>query len=410
MNQAHSPALRAGAILVAAVLALGACGRGETSSSGGSQAPGVTDTTVKIGASYALSGPLAANGTAAMNGAKSYFDAINAAGGVKMSDGKTRKIEVVQYDDGYDPARAVQNYRKLTTQDNVFALFQTFGTAPNLAIMDSANSEKVPQLFVHSGAAVFSQDQKAKPYTVGWQPTYETEGAAYAKFLTARDQDLTVAVISQNDDLGKAFVNGFTSGIGGSKVKIVAQETYEATDPTLDSQITKLAASKADVLFSAIAIPKLTAGALSKAAELGWNPEHLLVSLVSSVDQVIKPSGLDGSHGIYSTAFVKAADDQQWAADKDVQDYIARMKTSAPGADPTVPNAAWGYGAAATLVKALQETKDITRDGLVQTVQHLTGSVPLLLPGLELHASLTGPPLDRLHVQQFKDGKWSLIE
>ncbi|GII29164.1 ABC transporter substrate-binding protein [Planotetraspora mira] len=409
MNQAQSRVLRAGVLLAAAVLSLAACGRGGTSSSG-SQTPGITDTTVKIGASYALSGPLAANGTAAMNGAKSYFDAINAQGGVKMSDGKTRKIEVVKYDDGYDPARAVQNYKKLTTQDNVFALFQTFGTAPNLAIMDSANAEKVPQLFVHSGAAVFSQDQQAKPYTVGWQPTYETEGAAYAKFLTAQDKDVTVAVISQNDDLGKAFVNGFTSGIAGSKVKIVAQETYQATDPTLDSQVTKLAASKADVLFSAIAIPKLTAGALSKAAELGWNPEHLLVSLVSSVDQVIKPSGLDGSHGIYSTAFVKAADDQQWATDKDVQDYIARMKTSAPGADPTVPNAAWGYGAAATLVKALQETKTVTRDGLVQEIQSLSGAVPLLLPGLELHASLDGPPIKELHVQQFKDGKWSLVD
>lgn len=410
MKRPQSRALRLGISIFAAALLVSACGRGETSSGTGDAAPGVTDSTVKIGSSYPLSGPLAANGTAAMSAAKSYFDAVNDDGGVKMADGKTRKIDFVYYDDGYDPARTVQNYKKLTTQDNVFALFQTFGTSPNLSIMDSANADKVPQLFVHSGAAVFSEDQEANPFTVGWSPTYETEGAAFADFLKKRDEPVTVAIISQNDDLGEAFVSGFKDGIDGSQVKVVGEQTYEATDPTLDSQVSQLASTKADVLLSAVAIPKLTAGAMSKAQQLGWDPEHLLVSLVSSTDQVVKPSGLDGSTGIYSTAFLKAADDPQWADDEDVMEYVARMKASAPNADPTIPNAAWGYASAASLVQALEEMKEVSRESLMDEVHNISGTVPLMLPGLELKGSMTEPALQELHVQQFKDGTWATVD
>lgn len=410
MRNPPSRALRLGVGVFAAACLLSACGRGEGSSGTGSDAPGVTDSTVKIGSSYPLSGPLAANGTAAMSAAKSYFDAINEEGGVEMADGKTRKIEFVYYDDGYDPARTVQNYKKLTTQDDVFTLFQTFGTSPNLSIMESANAEEVPQLFVHSGAAVFSEDQEANPYTVGWQPTYETEGAAFADFLKQRDQPVTVAIIAQNDDLGEAFVSGFKDNISGSQVKVVGEQTYEATDPTLDSQVSKLASTKADVLFSAVAIPKLTAGALSKTQQLGWNPEHLLVSLVSSTDQVVKPSGLDGSTGIYSTAFLKAADDPQWADDEEVTEYVARMKASAPKADPTIPNATWGYGAAATLVKTLEEMEEVNRESLMDEVHNISGTVPLMLPGLQLKSSMTAPPLQQLHIQQFKNGAWATVD
>ncbi len=410
MRRAHST-LRLGAALASAALALTACGaRGDSSSGEGSDAPGITDSKVVIGSSYPLSGPLAANGTAAMGGAKSYIDSVNAKGGVKMSDGKTRKIDFTYYDDGYDPARTVQNYKKLTTRDNVFALLQTFGTAPNLAIRGSANTDEVPQVFVHSGAAEFSTDQEKNPWTVGWQPTYESEGKALAEFLAARDQKTTVAVISQNDDLGEAFVNGFKDGIKGSQVSIVGQQTYEPTDPSLDSQVSKLAATKADVLFSAVAIPKLTAGAMAKAKQIGWDPEHLLVSLVSSTKLVVQPSGLDGSGGIYSTAFLKAADDPQWKQDQEVTDYVAQMKKSASDSDPTIPNATWGYAAAATLVKALEETDEISRKGLMDAVHSISGTVPLLLPGLELKGSMTAPALQDLNVQQFSKGAWAPVK
>ena len=402
--------IRLGAALIVATMSLTACGaRGDSSSGTGADAPGITDSSVAIGSSYPLSGPLAANGTAAMGGAKSYIDSVNAKGGVKMSDGKTRKIDFTYYDDGYDPARTVQNYKKLTTRDNVFALLQTFGTAPNLAIRGSANTDEVPQVFVHSGAAEFSKDQAKNPWTVGWQPTYESEGGALAQFLVNRDKKTTVAVISQNDDLGKAFVSGFEDAIKGSQVSIVGRQTYEPTDPSLDSQVSKLAGTKADVLFSAVAIPKLTAGAMAKAQQIGWSPEHLLVSLVSSTKLVVEPSGLDGSGGIYSTAFLKAADDPQWQDDAEVQAYVAQMKKSAPDADPTIPNATWGYASAATLVKALEETKDLSRQGLMDTVHGISGTVPLLLPGLELKGSTTAPALQKLNVQQFSQGAWAPV-
>lgn len=408
MRRTQSRALRLTILVFAAALLLSAC-RGGGASGQGTDAPGVSDSQITIGSSYPLSGPLAANGTAAMGAAKAYFDAVNQQGGVEMADGQTRKINFIYYDDGYDPARTVQNYQKLTTQDNVFALFQTFGTAPNLAIMESANGDQVPQLFVHSGAAVFSRDQEENPYTIGWQPTYETEGATFGEFLAARNEPVTVAIISQNDDLGEAYVSGFKKAIQGSQVKVVGEETYEATDPTLDSQVSKLSATNADVLFSAVAIPKLAAGALSKSQQLGWSPEHMLVSLVSSTDQVINPSGLDGSSGIYSTAFLKAADDPQWAQDQDVQEYVDRMRKSAPRADYKIPNATWGYGAAATLVKALEESEEVSRDSLMDAVHNISGTVPLMLPGLELEGSMTAPPLQELHIQQFQEDAWQPV-
>jgi branched-chain amino acid transport system substrate-binding protein len=405
MKHRHARALRSAAALVAATALLAGCGgRGDS----GSETPGVTDDTITIGSSYPLSGPLAANGTAAMTAAKAYFDAVNAEGGVTMADGKTRKIDFTYYDDGYDPAKAVQNYQKLTTQDDAFALFQTFGTAPNLAMMKQANAQEVPQLFVHSGASVFSAGQDEFPWTVGWQPTYETEGVAFGDFLTARDEPVKVAVIAQNDDLGEAFVNGFKDAIDGSQVTIVGEQTYEPSDPTLDSQVSQLASTDADVLFQAVAIPKLAAGAMTKADELGWKPENLLVSLVSSTDQVVKPSGLDGSTGIFSTAFLKAADDPQWADDEDVQQYVDRVEATDSSVDPTVPNATWGYAAAATLVQALEES-DPTRDSLMDAIRGVSGSVPLMLPGLELAPSSTTPALQDVNVQEFKDGAWSEV-
>lgn len=396
---------RTAAVGLVASLALAGCGREDDAAA----APGVTDSTIKVGTTVPLSGPLSANGTAALGGVKAYFGAVNDAGGVKLADGTKRKLELVHYDDGYDPARAVQNYQKLVNQNQVFALLQTFGTPSNIALMSNATRDKVPQLFVHSGASVFSADQKKNAWTIGWQPTYESEGEAYAKHLVEQDKPVRVAALSQNDDLGKAFLNGFTAGIKGSQVKIVARQTYEPSDPTLDSQIRNLAASKADVLFSAVAIPKLQAGALEKAREIGWSPTVMLISLVSSIKQVITPSG--ATEGLLSTAFVKGADDPQWKSDPDVREYLARMKQHSPGADPTIPNAEWGYGSAATFVKALEGMQEVSRDGLMASVDRLSGDVPLLLPGVTLDGSATdAPPVHGFRIQEFRDGRWNLLE
>jgi len=402
-------------LLLVGSLAMTACGRSASDNKSGSgtgaSAPGISSDTVTIGSSYPLSGALAANGTAAQAGAQAYFNSINDAGGVTFSDGAKRKINFVNYDDGYDPARAVQNYQKLVNQDHVFALMQTFGTAPNLAIMPSANRDQVPQLFPYSGAAVFSENQKASPWTIGLLPTYQAEGTAYAKYLVAQGKPLTVAVLSQADDLGKAYVQGLEAGIAGSQVQITARQTYAATDPTVDSQVTNLAATKPDVFFTAVAIPKLEVSALKKAAEIGWNPTIGMLSIANGINQVVKPAGLTGSDRLFTAGSIKVADDPQWANDKAVTTYLAQMKKTNASADPTLSNAEWGYAAAASLVKALQGMKEISRSGLMQAVHGLSGyAAPLLLPDTTLDGSALNTPLVKsLQLQKFTNGSWQQL-
>lgn len=404
------------AALVLSALVTTACGaRGaSTGTSGGSAggaAPGITDTEVKIGGTFPLSGPLAANGTAASGGVKAYLESVNEAGGVQMGDGKTRKVTLVTYDDGYDPAKAVQNYQKLVTQDRVFALLQSFGTPPNLAIMANANRDQVPQLFVHSGAALFSADQQKNPWTIGWQPTYQSEGEASGKYLAGQDKPVRVAVLSQNDDFGKAFVEGFERSIAGSQVQVVARQTYEPTDPTVDAQVSNLAGSKADVLFAAVAIPRLAAGAITRSRDVGWNPQIHLVSVVSSLDQVVKPAGATESDDLFSLAFVKTADNAQYADAPDVREYFQRMEKHASGASARIVNAEYGYGSAATFVEALKLTKQPTRQALMDAVHQLKGQqIPLLLPGVTIDgSSRTAPPLQGVVVQQLRGGKWNTV-
>lgn len=416
MGIRHTLARRWLVLAAIGIVAAAGCGRGDTGDTGDTgntaDVPGITDDTITVGATAPLSGPASANGTAAMGGVQAYLEAVNAQGGVELADGKKREIEFVYYDDGYDPSKAVQNYQRLVNQDNVFALLATFGTAPNIAIMNQVNQDQVPQVFVHTGAATFSNDQQANPWTIGWQPTYEAEGEAYGQYLAERDEELTVAVLRQNDDLGKAYVSGFEQGISGSDVRIVARQTYESTAPTVDSQMTNLAQSDADVVFLAISIPKLMANALVNIRQSDWDPTPLLISLSSSLGQVIEPADMTGADNLYSTAFVKGADDPQWQSDTDVQQYLSRMEKYSPDADPRIPNAEWGYGSAATFVTALRQMETVSRQGLMEAIDNLQGGdVPLLLPGVTLDGSAqTEPVIHGFRIQRFRDGKWNLLE
>ena len=398
--------------LLAAVVLVAACGgRGGSSSSGkGASAPGVTDTQITLGASYPLSGPVAANGTAALGGAKAYFDAVNAQGGVKMGDGKTRKIKFVYYDDGYDPAKAAQNYQKLVHQDRVFGLFQTFGTAPNIAIQKNANSDGVPQVFVHAGDALFSNDQKAHPWTIGWQPTYEAEGEAYGRYLAGLGKPLTVAVLRQSDTLGAVYLSGLKQGIKGSRVRVVKVATYTPADSSVDSQISQLAGTHADVLYMAVAVVPLMISGLQHVKTLGWNPTELLISLSSSIDQVVTPAKLTSSDKVYTASFVKQADDPQWQSDRDVQQYLSRMKQYSPKANPSITNAQWGYGAAQSLVSALQAMKTVSRRSLMDAIHGLHLKLGLFLPGVTLDgSSYTHTPVHGIDVQHLSGGKWQIV-
>jgi ABC-type branched-subunit amino acid transport system substrate-binding protein len=401
-------------VLAAAVLLAACGGRGGSSSNGGGKsgasAPGVTASQITIGSSYPLSGPVAANGSAALGGAQAYFGAINAQGGVKMGDGKTRKIKFVYYDDGYDPAKTAQNYQKLVNQNHVFALFQTFGTAPNIAIEKNANSDGVPQVFVHAGDALFSNNQKAHPWTIGWQPTYEAEGEAYGRYLTGLGKPLTVAVLRQADTLGTAYLSGFRQGIKGSKVRIVKTTTYTPADTSVDSQISQLAATHADVLYMAVAVVPLMISGLQHVKTLGWDPTELLISLSSSINQVLTPAKLTHSDKVFTASFVKQADDPQWQGDTDVQQYLSRMKQYSPKANPSITNAQWGYGAAQSLVQALQAMKTVSRRALMDAIHGLNQSLGFFLPGVTLNGgSYTHTPVHGIDVQHLQGGKWQIV-
>jgi ABC-type branched-subunit amino acid transport system substrate-binding protein len=294
-------------VTVTAVIGMAIAGCGRDEGGGGSQnTPGIDDTTVKIGISVPLSGPVSDAGTAQLGGAKAYYEAINAAGGVRMRDGKTRKIQLISYDDGYEPGRSAQNFRRLVQQDGVLAVVGGLGTAQNAAVLPVAKELGVPQVYVASGASLFSANATENPWTIGWQPTYEAEGEALAQAAVALNRPITVAVLRQNDDLGNAFLNGFNKGIQGSQVTIAGEiQTYEAADTTVDSQITNLAATRAEVLLSAVAVVRLQISALTKARELGWKPTVLLPGFTQGFTTVLQPSGADKYFDqIYTTGFV----------------------------------------------------------------------------------------------------------
>jgi ABC-type branched-subunit amino acid transport system substrate-binding protein len=399
-------------VAVTAVIGLVLAGCGRDGGGGPQETPGITDTTIKIGISVPLSGPVSDAGTAQLGGAKAYYEAINAAGGVKMRDGKTRKIELISYDDSYEPGRSVQNFRRLVEQDGALAVVGGLGTAQNAAVLPVAKELSVPQAYVASGASLFSVNPTENPWTIGWQPTYEAEGEALAKAAVALNRPVTVGVIRQNDDLGNAFLNGFTKGIEGSQVTIVGDiQTYEAADTTVDSQITNLAATNAEVLLSAVAVVRLQISALTKARELGWKPIVLLPGFTQGFSTVLQPSGADTYFDqIYSTGFVKIPSDPQWSSDPAVVEFLDRMKQYSPEANANLPNAVWGYATAATFVRALETMDGLTRQDLMSAVRALKADdIQMLLPGVGVDASAAGKsPVNATRLFQFADGRYGL--
>jgi branched-chain amino acid transport system substrate-binding protein len=389
------------AALLLAVLALVAAGCGRDESSGGSD-PGISDKQITIGGSYPFSGPASAYRTIA-EGAKARFDFVNAQGGV---DG--RKIKFITLDDAYEPPKAVQNARRLIQQEKVFALFNTLGTPNNAAIWDYVNQQKVPHLFVATGASLWGADIKAHPFTIGWQPDYVTEAKVYADYLKKNKPNAKVAVLYQNDAFGKDLLGGFQKAIAGSGVKVVAKESYEVTDPTISSQMSKLKSSGADTFLN-ITTPKFSAQAIAAAAKLGWKPLHILNNVGASKALVLKPAGLDASQGIVSTAYFKDPEDPQWADDAAMKEYKAGLKKYAPRANPNDPFDVYGWAAAQTMVEALKGMKDPTRASLMDSVRSLNLDIPILLPGIKVQ---TGPddgyPIEAMQVQRFEGDRWHL--
>ncbi|RBY82438.1 amino acid-binding protein [Geodermatophilus sp. TF02-6] len=403
------------AVLAVTALLVAGCGRDSGSSgSGGSAAdPGITDTELNIGQSDALTGFTAASGSCNLAGWQAYLGRVNDGGGVEFGDGKTRTITLKGYDDGYDPARAVANFRQMQAE-NQFANVGSLGTPTNLAVMPQANSAQFPQALVSSGSTAFSADQDANPWTIGWQPTYLDEGRNFGTFLADSGRPLRVAVLAQNDKLGQDYTSGLESAIEGSQVEIVARATYEPTDPTVDSQVANLAQSNADILFQAVSVQKLAASALTRAQQIGWKPMVFLASLVSNPNDVIIPGGGEAYPAIYSTTFIKNFRDPQVAQEPDVAQFLQDMQeySSNIGQENIINNCLWGYASAATFVKALEQMQEPTRQALMDAVHQVKADdVPLLLPGITVDASSrTSAPISVLKIQQYVDGRYQVAE
>ncbi|MFD3593527.1 ABC transporter substrate-binding protein [Nocardia sp. NPDC058640] len=400
--------------MTAALLAtLTACGgRGEEAGSvgqgdcKGQQTTGITDTSIKLGGSYPLSGPASAYAEIP-KGAKAYFDYINAEqGGI---DG--RKVEYLVRDDGYQPPKTVEEVRRLVEQDQVFAVFQTLGTATSSAVWDYLNQRKVPQIFVATGANKFGADPAKNPWTIGWQPSYHTEATAYAQYVKKLKADATVSVLYQNDDFGKDLLNAFTAGIAGSGVKVIAEQSYEVTDPTVDAQVRNLANSKADVFLN-FSTPKFALQALAAdVRNIDWNPKHVLAQ-VSNTSTNMKPVGFQNVQGVVSAAFLKDPGDPRWTADNGMQTFKTKVAQYSPGADTGNGHLMTGWAMAESFHKTMAAAKCKTREGLRDAMRSIDNvAVDLMLPGVSMKTSATdGFPLEAIGMMTFTGDHWTVSD
>jgi branched-chain amino acid transport system substrate-binding protein len=367
--------------------------------------PGASDTEIKVGNINPYSGPASAYGLIGKT-IEAYFKKVNAEGGING-----RKINFISYDDAYSPPKAVEQARKLVESDEVLFIFQSLGTPSNSAIHKYMNAKKVPQLFVATGATKWG-DPKNFPWTMGWQPTYQSEGRIYAKFLLDKYPNAKIGILYQNDDYGKDYVKGLKDGLGDkAKTMIVSEQPYETSDPTVDSQIINLKASGADAFFN-VTTPKFAAQAIRKAAEIGWKPIHLLNNVSQSVGSVLKPAGLENAKGIFSTYYLKDATDPAWKDDPGYKDWVAFMDKYFPDGDKTSSFTVYGYTVGQTLVQVLKQCGDnLTRENVMKQAANLKDlQLPLLLPGIKINTSPTDFfPIEQMQIQRFTGERWEAV-
>jgi ABC-type branched-subunit amino acid transport system substrate-binding protein len=366
---------------------------------------GATDTEIKIGNIMPYSGPASAYGVIGRTEA-AYFKMINDAGGING-----RKINFISYDDAYSPPKTVEQARKLVESDEVLFIFNSLGTPPNSAIHQYMNSKKVPQLFVATGATKWN-DPKNFPWTMGWQPNYQSETQIYAKYILKNKPDAKIAVLYQNDDYGKDYLKGLTDGLGAKAASmIVAKESYETTDPTVDDHIVKLKSSGADV-FIDIATPKFAAQAIKKVGEIQWKPLHFLNNVSASVGSVIKPAGYANAQDIISAAYLKDASDPQWDNDPGMKDFYAFLAKNFPEGDRLDQSTVVAYGVSQTLVQVLKQCGDnLTRENIMKQAANLKDfRTEVMLPTIKINTSATDfAPISQLQLMKFKGEKWELF-
>ncbi|MBH5399278.1 ABC transporter substrate-binding protein [Bradyrhizobium sp. CNPSo 4010] len=363
---------------------------------------GASDTEIKIGNIMPYSGPASAYGVIGKT-EEAYFRKINAEGGING-----RKINFITYDDAYSPPKTVEQARKLVESDEVLLIFNSLGTPPNSAIQKYMNQKKVPQLFVATGATKWNDPQNF-PWTMGWQPNYQSESIIYAKYILKNHPNAKIAVLYQNDDYGKDYLKGFKDGLGAKAASmIVIEDSYEVSEPTIDSHIVKMKATNADVFFN-ITTPKFAAQAIKKNAEIGWKPLHFLNNVSASIGSVIKPAGFENAQDIISSQYFKDPTDAQWKDDKAMIAWNEFLDKYYPEANRTDASVMYGYIVSQGLVHVLKACGDnLTRENIMKQAANIKDFEPAgLLPGIKVNTSATDfAPLSQLQLIRFKGEHW----
>lgn len=404
-RQSMAALCRAGTVAMLGAIALGTALPGSRDANAQKRYdPGASDTEIKLGHIVPYSGPLSAYG-AIGKVIDAYFRKVNEEGGING-----RRITFISLDDAYAPPRTVEQARRLVEQDQVLLVFQTLGTPGNSAIHKYMNQRKVPQLFVATGATKWG-DPKNFPWTMGWQPNYQSEARIYAQHILESKPAARIAVLYQNDDYGKDYLKGFEDGLGDkARSMIVARATYEVSDPTVDSQMVQLKASGADTFFN-ITTPKFAAQAIRKAAEIGWKPAHYLNSVSNAAGSVMVPAGAGNGVGIISAFYIKDPTDTQWNNTAEYRQWLEFMKKYHPQGDLKDNFNVYGYSVAQTLVEVLRKCADnLTRENVMRQAANLDLTLPMLLPGVSIK---TGPddyfPIERKQLARWDGKTWVLF-
>ena len=367
--------------------------------------PGVTDSEIKIGNTGPYSGP-ASSYSAVPKAEVAYWKMINDQGGING-----RKINFISYDDAYTPPKTVEMVRKLVEQDGVFLVASPLGTPCNSAIWQYMNQKKVPQLFVATGATKWD-DPKGHPWTIGWQPNYQSEGRIYAAYILKEKPDGKIGVLYQNDDFGKDYVKGLTDGLGNkADAMLVVKSSYETTDPTVDSQVIGMKSAGCDV-FVNTGIPKFAAQAIRKAAEIGWKPLHILSSIGQSVGATLKPAGLENAKGLVTDFYLKDPSDSKWQSDAGFKIWNEFMDKYLPGADKSDGGYVAGHSLASMTAQVLKQCGDeLTRENVMKQAGNIRDfTVPMLLPGIKVNTTPTDwAPVKQVQMAKFDGKAWQLF-
>src|SRR5437762_2137720 len=363
---------------------------------------GATDTEIKIGNIMPYSGPASAYGVIGKTEA-AYFNKINAEGGING-----RKINFVSYDDAYSPPKTVEQARKLVESDEVLLIFNSLGTPPNTAIQKYMNQKKVPQLLVATGAPKWN-DSKDFPWTMGWQPNYQSESQIYAKYILKNFPNGKIAILYQNDDYGKDYVKGLKDGLGAKGASmIVIEDSYEVSEPTIDTHIVKLKATGADIFFN-VTTPKFAAQAIKKNMEIGWKPVHFLNNVSASIGSVMKPAGFENAQGIISSNYLKDPTDAQWKDDAGMKAWNEFLDKYYPEANRADASVMYAYNVAQGLEYVLKNCgDDLTRENVMKQAASIRDlELGGLLPGVKVNTSPTDfAPISQLQLMKFKGETW----